>query len=211
MVLAQPKIGTAVFAAAAVIAAFALIATPDARGGLLSTGKASVCETQASQPFAPWGDRANYVLIPGGSFESGTTQWSLSGGATTFWGNEPYYVHGAQDGRSLVLPPGSSATTPSMCFAIGDWHARFFAVNNGVKSSRLKVTVQVRSLLGVLSILDGGTVANSGVWEPSPRIQLLLSNVTSLLGTKAVSFRFAPTGLGLWRIDDVYLDPFKST
>jgi hypothetical protein len=39
----------------------------------------------------------------------------------------------------------------------------------------------------------------------------LLSNVTSLLGTKAVSFRFAPTDVGLWRIDDVCLDPFKST
>lgn len=211
VMLAQPKIGTPVLAAAALFAAAALCVTPDAKGGLLTTGPASVCETQISHPFAPWGDNANYVLIPGGSFERGTTQWGLTGGAMTVGGNEPFYVRGAEDERSLVLPPGSSATTPSMCFATGDWHARFFAVNYGLRSSKLKVTVVVRSLLGTLSVLDGGTIANSGVWQPTPEVELLISNVTSLLGTKAVSFRFTPTGLGLWRIDDVYLDPFKST
>jgi hypothetical protein len=40
----------------------------------------------------------------------------------------------------------------------------------------------------------------------------LLSNVTSLLGTRAVAFRFTPTGRdAAYQIDDVYLDPWKST
>jgi hypothetical protein len=41
---------------------------------------------------------------------------------------------------------------------------------------------------------------------------LLLSNVTSLIGTRAVAFRFTPVGTGAaYQLDDVYLDPWKST
>jgi hypothetical protein len=72
--------------------------------------------------------------------------------------------------------------------------------------------VIVPSLLGVLSVLDGGTVAAGSTWQPSPRLALLLCNVTSLLGTKAVAFRFTPVGTGAaFQVDDVYLDPWKST
>ena len=127
-------------------------------------------------------------------------------------GNEPYHVHSAADTRSLLLLSGSSAITPAMCFAPGDWHLRFFAVNRGSQSSGLKVTVVVRSLLGVLCILDGGTIYSTSTWQPSRQLELTLTNVTALIGTNAVSFRFTPTGYGAaWQIDDVYLDPFKST
>ena len=69
----------------------------------------------------------------------------------------------------------------------------------------------VPSLLGgLLTILDGGTVSSGSSWTLSPRLQLLLCNVTSLLGTKAVAFRFTPVGAGAaYQIDDVYLDPWK--
>jgi hypothetical protein len=44
------------------------------------------------------------------------------------------------------------------------------------------------------------------------RLALLLGNVTSLLGTKAVAFRFTPLGSGAaFQIDDVHLDPWKCT
>ena len=49
----------------------------------------------------------------------------------------------------------------------------------------------------------------TGQWSPSPQVRLLLSNVTSLLGTRAVAFRFRASGAA-FRIDDVYLDPWKS-
>jgi hypothetical protein len=43
-------------------------------------------------------------------------------------------------------------------------------------------------------------------------MELLLCNVTSLLGTRSVAFRFTPVGAGsAYQIDDAYLDPFKST
>jgi len=93
-----------------------------------------------------------------------------------------------------------------MCFAAGDWHLRFV----GKGSGRVKVTIQVDSLLGLVSILDGGTVSPNGSWTPSPRVGLLLSNVGGLLTTKAISLKLTASH-GSVQIDDVYLDPWKST
>ena len=65
---------------------------------------------------------------------------------------------------------------------------------------------------GLLTVLDGGTVKAGSSWAPSPRLALLLGNVTSLVGTRAVAFRFTPVGSGAaFQIDDVYLDPWKCT
>ena len=63
---------------------------------------------------------------------------------------------------------------------------------------------------GILTILDGGTINGSGTWAPSPRMALLLSNVLSLVGTRAVAFKFTPVGAGAsYQINDVYLDPWE--
>jgi hypothetical protein len=192
-------------------AALALAST--ARAGLIGTGSASYCSPTATQAFASWGDQRNYTLLPNGSFENGSTSWALSGGAKVVAGNEPFHLNGRSDSHSLLLPAGSSAYSATMCFALGDWHLRFLMRNVGSQTGSLRVTVIVPSLLGgLLTILDGGTVSGNGTWQPSPRVQLLLSNVTSLLGTKAVAFRFTPTGRdAAYQIDDVYLDPWKST
>jgi hypothetical protein len=179
-----------------------------ADAGLISTGAASYCAA-SSQAFAPWGDRSNYMLTPGGSFEDGTAGWKLSGGANIASGNEPYYIHSKNDRHSLYMPAGSSATTPTMCFGAGDWHLRFVGLASS-RSSQIRVTVSVNSLLGLVSVLDGGTVSNDGTWKPSPNVSLLLTNVGGLLTTKAISLRFTASN-GASQIDDVYLDPFKDT
>jgi hypothetical protein len=101
------------------------------------------------------------------------------------------------------MPAGATVTTPPMCFAAGDWHVRLFSTG----SSTIRVKVVVKSLLGVLTVLDGGTVTSGGTWQPSPRIGLLLTNVTGILSTDSISLRFI-SGSTV-RIDDVYLDPFK--
>jgi hypothetical protein len=93
-----------------------------------------------------------------------------------------------------------------MCFSTGNWHFRFVGRGNG----RVRVTVRVRSLLGVISILDGGTVQLNNSWRPSPRVSLLLTNIGGLLGTKAISLRFTTLD-GTAQIDDVYVDPWVST
>jgi hypothetical protein len=199
---------TLLVSALAVFAATAAVTTQSAEGGLIGTGAASGCDTAASHPFEAWGDNANYLLVPGGSFEAGAPAWALSRGAYVGPGNEPFRTEGDGGTRSLYLLPGSTATSPTACFKFGDWHARFFVRGTGLRGGRLEVDVVVKSLLGVLTVLDGGSVGASGEWQPSPRIGMLLCNVTSLLGTRAVSLRFRAVNAA-FQIDDVYIDPFK--
>jgi hypothetical protein len=188
--------------------ALLLVGAPPTHAGLIGSGPAATCDLTPSRPFKPWGDNARYLLVGGGSFEQGAPAWALAGGASVVPGNEPFYVNSAADRRSLFLPAGSSATSPTMCFAFSDWHARFF-IRNAASGGVLKVDVVVRGLLGIATILDGGSIAASGEWQPSPRVSLLLTNVTSLLGTKAISLRFRAVG-SAFQVDDVYLDPWIS-
>jgi hypothetical protein len=177
--------------------------------GLVASGDTpSTCDMQISEPFAPWGDKSNYVLMPGGAFESSGPAWKLSGGAKVVKGNEPYYVRSKKDAYSLELPVGSSATTPPMCFAFGDWKLRFFAVG---APGKLRVKVNVKSALGILSGLDAGTMSTGSTWQPSPEMQLLVTNLTGLLAIDSISLQFLPMGTSTLRIDDGYLDPWKST
>jgi hypothetical protein len=208
-VVAKRRI-SALLALAAVATAMTTVST--AHAGLIGTGQASYCDPTAVQPFAPQ-DTNSYTLLPGGSFEAGTVPWALSGGAKIVAGNETSYLHSRSDSRSLYLPAGGSAVTPTTCFAFGDWHTRFMLKNVGSSTGAVDVQVIVPSLLGgLLTILDGGTVKAGGTWTPSPRVELLLSNVTSLLGTHAVAFRFTAVGRGAaYQLDDVYLDPWKCT
>lgn len=185
-----------------ILAGFAL----PSDAGLLGTGSASYCDQYSSQAFKPWSDSSYYMLTPGGSFESGTPGWTLGGGAKIVSGNESFYIHSKNDTRSLYMPSGSTATTPTMCFAAGDWHVRLVTKGSG----QVKVTVMVNSLLGLVSVLDGGTVKPGGTWSPSPKVSLLLTNVGGLLTTKAIALRFTASG-GASQLDDVYLDPFKDT
>jgi hypothetical protein len=97
-----------------------------------------------------------------------------------------------------------------MCFAPGDWHMRFFAQSSSSSLSSMRVNVKVKSALGLLSILDGGTISDNGIWSPSPRLALLLTNVTGILAVNSISFQFVPNDKASWRIDDVYLDPWKT-
>jgi hypothetical protein len=198
-----------------VAAVSAVVLAGPAQAGLLSgvlpgvvspSDTPSTCDTQTSQPFAPWGDSSYYVLVPGGSFEPGGPAWKLSGGAKVLAGNEPFYVHSKADRYSLYLPAGGSVTTPAMCFAVGDWKVRFFVKGGGT----VRVKIVVKSLLGVLSVVDGGTVKGGSTWRPSPAVGLLLTNVTGLLATDSISLRLTSETASV-RIDDVYLDPWRST
>jgi hypothetical protein len=60
------------------------------------------------------------------------------------------------------------------------------------------------------SVLDGGTVSSGSTWKPSADVDLLLTNVCGLLATDSISLRFVPANTTGVRIDDVYLDPWKS-
>ena len=202
--------GLWVLCGVAIIAAFAL--TPAAKAGPVGIHSASYCDPSSTKAFSQFGDTANYARLLNGGFENGSTGWVLSGGASVVSGNEPYYISGNRsDSHSLRLPAGSSAYSGTVCFAFGDWHLRLI-MRRLSSSGGLHVQVIVPSLIGgLLTILDGGTVNGSGSWAPSPRLDLLLTNVGSILGTRAVAFRFTPVNGGSFQIDDVHLDPWKCT
>ena len=88
--------------ALAATAALAAATAQSAEGGLIGTGAASGCDMAASHPFEAWGDNANYLLVPGGSFEAGAPAWTLSRGAYVGPGNEPFNTEG--DNGSTHLP-----------------------------------------------------------------------------------------------------------
>jgi hypothetical protein len=191
-------------ATTSVIAVGALAAPASA--GIL-TASATCVDGAITQPFAPWGDRANYKAVTGGNFEGSTAGWTLKGNAKVVAGNEPWKVGGASHGKSLVLPAGSTAISPVACVGLKEPTMRFFAKKNRGLLSTLVVSVHVKTSLGLTVPLPIGVVLGNGQWKPSAPM-LMVANLLPLLpGDKTpVAFQFTPL-LGDWQIDDVYVDP----
>ena len=193
------------------VAALAALAASITAAVLAPSGSAGICDATETQPFLPWLDPARYVLAPGGTIETGTNTWQLSGGAAIVPGNEPFQVHDLADDESLSLPPGSAAETPLVCLQLADPTIRFFALNSGSPLATLKVEVIFRDGLGAL--LGRATIATLTAlpeWQPTPAIPVL-ANATVLAGTRWVQFSFTPNGPnGAWQIDDLYVDPWLS-
>jgi hypothetical protein len=195
----------------AVVALVIALAAP-ARGAtddLVGTCPSSAYE----QPFAPWLDFASYVPVPNGGLESGADGWSLDGGAAVVAENESFDVGGPQDTSSLSLPSGSTATTSSMCVDTWSPDLRFFARNSGSLLSTLKVEVLYTDALGQSHALPVALLVAGSKWQPTLPVAFLANLAAPPLvtdGTTSVAFRFTPLGSWSgWKIDDVYVDPFK--
>lgn len=187
------------------------IATVALAATAFSATAAQACNyTGAEQVFSPWGDQHSYVLAPDGGFEAGGQGWLLGGGATTVAGNESFYLNGAGDSRSLSLPAGSVAVSPSICMSIDTPIIRLFARNTGDPSSGLRVEATY-TLLGLLRTKAISTVYAGPDWAPSQQLStvLSLSTVVGTLVPSSIQVRIAPVGSGgNWQIDDLYVDPF---
>jgi hypothetical protein len=169
-------------------------------------GAGLICPGQTSaQPFLPWLDPANYVLVGNGSLES-SAGWKLANGAKLVSGNEPWKVNRGTDSRSLYLPSGSSATSPAFCATLLHPTLRFFAMNSGSATATLRVEA-ITEILGLRTTTPIGLVT-AGSWQPTLPLPLLSSLLSPVSGS--VQFRFTPLGSSAgFRIDDVYVDPFK--
>jgi hypothetical protein len=121
-------------------------------------GAASCPSPTVAQIFAPWKDPAWYMTVPDGGLEADGAGWTLAGGAAVVSGNEPFYVRAATDRRSLALPTGASATTPTVCIGVEHPTIRFFARNTGSALSRLAVSVIYTGLDGRPASLANGQV-----------------------------------------------------
>jgi hypothetical protein len=195
------------FALCAATAALALTAST-AGGAPASLGCSGTSET----PFLRWLDPAPYTLAPEGTFEGSKTSWKLANGAKLVSGNESFKVHKSTDAGSLSLPAGGSATTPAFCVGLLYPTLRLFAVGGNL-TSPLKVEVIYRTALGTVT-QPVTYVPASGSWRPTLPALLLanVTGVTSLDGlTSSVQLRFTAVGTAGWRIDDVYVDPWKVT
>jgi hypothetical protein len=194
--------------AALACAGAALAGAASAQATTAAWSGGNSCPNQAlSRPFLRWLDPTSYVLLQNGSLEK-ATGWSLTGGARLVAGNESFSVNSSSDRSSLSLPAGSSATSPATCITLLHPTLRFFALNSGAPTSVLTVDAIVK-LAGIRVSLPVGLLLGGSSWQPTLPLPFLTNLLAPLSGT--VSFRFAPLGPGGgWRIDDVYLDPYKS-
>jgi hypothetical protein len=161
----------------------------------------------AAPVFAPWGDWSSYYFAPNGGFENGSAAWALGGGAAVVAAdNEPWYLAGFGS-HALEIPKGGSASI-NVCYGVSYPAVRFFVAGQH-GPARVHVRVVTRSLLGLLSVLDGGTFTADEGWNPSPKTSTLLSSLASLVGTKTMQLQFTVES-GTAQIDDLFVDPFLS-
>ena len=188
------------------------VLAPSADAGVL-VASADNCPEQSSSPvFAPWLDPADYTLVPGGTLEEGTDGWALNG-AYVVSGNEPWYVHGDGESRSLKIPAGKSATTGTICVGLEHPTMRFFARSSGDSLlgslvATLTVEVLFEDNAGTVHSLPIGTVLPGSRWSPTLPFPVLANLLPLLPGEKTpVQFRFSAVGGAGWQVDDVYVDP----
>lgn len=198
---------SALTCAATALAAAAIAASPAAAA--VTPAGAGCPAVPVVNPFTAWQDTADYVLAPDGGIESGGRTWTLTGGARAVEGNEPFRVGARSDHLALDLPAGSSATTAPMCIAIEHKTMRFFAT--GTRSDELTVQALYRERDGRQQAVELGRVGGRSTWAPTDILPMRVNEkAPSFGGSLQVSLRFTPRSSRGWRIDDVYIDPYRS-
>jgi hypothetical protein len=199
-----PRLSLRLFVLCAATAVFAVSAAT-AKADLIQSLIGGGCGPTTTA-FAQWGDSRSYYFTADGGFESGGAGWTLSGGAQVVPGNEPFYLHSTADTSSLLLPTGATATSPALCFGLLDPGLRFLAVAPS-GSGTLHVQLVARGLLGVLSVIDGGTIQVGSSWAPTEVFSTLGSQLNVPLGTKTIQVVLTATS-GNVQVDDLYIDPW---
>lgn len=186
-----------------------------AHAGLLVQSAEDCAPLPTKQVFLPWLDPLNYVPVKAGDFESGAAGWKLSG-ARVVDGNEPWRVAGGDDTKSLSIPAGASATSPTMCAGLDHVVMRYFAKSKasllGTLTSHLRVEILFETSTGATASLPLGIQVLNSSWAPSLPVPVVANLLPLLPGEHTpVAFRFTAVGSASWTIDDVYLDPrFRS-
>lgn len=179
----------------------------DAASGVLPARDAA-CEAAAvEQPFARFGDRANYVPVPNHGFEDGFSGWATSGRPTIVRDNEPWRVTGrASDSSAARLANGQSVTIDGLCGGLAYPTMRLFAKSAGPFGAVGLLSVRYTGTDGLLHTLPLGPFLASPQWKPTT-MALTLSGLPVLTGTR-LGLQITPLS-GAIVIDDVYVDPFR--
>jgi hypothetical protein len=194
----------------ALVTGLVLAALPTVIAAPANAGTACGIRSLAN-PFTSWGDTNDYFLAPSGTFESGTSGWTVSSGVSTVSENEPWKVAGSTHSKSLRIPGGGSAVTPDMCVASDENAVRFFVKTPGVAGQSLRIQVRVTnpSTHSIYMLSFGITSTGYSAWVLSPAVPL--PDLTGLQGKQNLQITFAPSSTAAaWLIDDVYVDPYRT-
>lgn len=199
---------TAVLGGLTVVAPLAALLVAPAATASAATSVLPCTTRSTTTPFTQWGDTNSYFTLPGGTFETGTAGWTLSGGAGVTGGNEPWKVISGPNTSSLNLPAGAAATAPSLCIATAEDSMRLFYKSPGVSTAYLRVTIHVTSGVNVADNTYDINGAASG-WAVSQRI--MLPDIRDKSGQQTVTVSFTQVGTrAAWQVDDVEIDPWRS-
>lgn len=175
--------------------------------GVVPAVAAAACPSNpTSNPFAQFGDPAAYSLLQGGSFESGTPGWSLTGAAVAS-GNESYNVAGGS--HSLAIQPTGVVVSPAFCVSTAEPSFRFFLRQTGGSWAVLNVILRWSESNGASHDTTVGSLQTGTSWKSSPVMKLASTLPLWQAGsTLSVKLVFKPEQYGgAWAIDDVYVDP----
>jgi hypothetical protein len=169
----------------------------------------TVAQTPTKQAFKQFGDTSSYSLASGGSFESGTSGWTLTG-ASVQSGNEAYHVNAASDSRSLSIPASGGAISAPICVSSSTPTFRFFARQTSGGWAEVNVNVLWSDSSGA-HVTTAGGLSPTTSWAPSE-----VYNLGAMLplwqpgSTLSVRIQFVPaaTGGGL-AVDDLEVDPYS--
>jgi hypothetical protein len=201
------------FRYAAVIAAAACFAAPAAAQ--------AACEPTATvKAFEAFGDSSDYFLAPNGGLESGSAGWQLTN-ASVVSGNESYFVNAKSDTRSLSIAPGGRAVTSAICVDTTRTGFRYFAQNPGNGSGpKLTVSILWVGPDGITRNIRVDKLAGASYrsWTASrffaPQLAAQLFKRLGLTAQDTASVRLVFEAENVpgpaWRVDDVFIDPFRS-
>ncbi len=183
------------------------VLAPSASAGWV-VAEAEKCTAQRlSEPFRQFYDPMVYTPVKDSGIERNAQGWRLRGQSRPVAGNEPWTVAGEDDDRSLLIPDGSSATTPPICVGLAEPTLRFFARSSGAPVSVLGVEVLFEDAAGNVHAVPIG-VDMGGDWHPTSVMPVLANLLPLIGGTQTpVAFRFTAHS-GDFQIDDVYVDPW---
>jgi hypothetical protein len=184
-------------------------------GALMSVAIPAVADactinTSGSPVFKSFGDNSNYSLVQNGSFEAGTSGWSLSG-AAVFGGNESFYINSSNDSRSLMINPTGAAVSPVICVGISTPSFRFVARRTSSTWAQMNVNLLWTDTAGVTHTTTVGSISGTTDWVVTPVMQLGTTlPLWEASSTVTVRIQFLPANYGgTWRIDDVHVDPYR--
>jgi len=180
-------------------------------GALPAVASAECPELPTTLQFASYGDSAEYVAVPGGTFEEAIAPgWSLSNSGVSTDAEGPRGNSG-----SLVIQPGGVAVSPPFCVSSAYPTFRFFArqiSGSGTLSVRLRRTNGHGFFIP--SEISAGSLQGGTSWALSPSLDLakkltLFGDSTATIELVFESSRSLFSRGATWAIDDVYVDPYR--